>query len=99
MNDSAGRIKSPDGPGKTWTTGKVSVAILQEYRKVRETEEEVDYLFGFPEKDRQLTIYKEARTFWVTDGQEDHATLAVVRGILRRQQTDGTWPNGGGIQH
>jgi hypothetical protein len=74
------------------------VAILQEYRKVRETEQEVDYAFGFPEKDRLLTISKAERTFRAADGMENPATLVVVREILGRHKADGTWPSGGGIQ-
>ena len=75
------------------------MAILQEYRKVRQTEQKVEYVFGYPEKDRQLSCdeAKQART--VADGRLDPATQAVVRGILRRQRAETTWPNGAGVQH
>lgn len=75
------------------------MAILQEYRKVSETEREVEYAFGFPEKDRTLNYDKVTRNWTVQDGRLDPAAQAVIRGILRRQQSESSWPNGGGVQH
>jgi hypothetical protein len=75
------------------------MAILQRYRKVRETDQEVEYIFGDPEMDRSLTIHKVERTYKVADGREDHATRAVLRGILNRATTENSWPGGGGVQH
>lgn len=75
------------------------MAILQEYLKVRETEQEVEYAYGFPEKDRRLTYDKQKGSWTVADGRLDPATQAVVRGILRRYRSDSTWPNGGAVQH
>jgi hypothetical protein len=75
------------------------MAILQEYKKVRETEQEVEYAYGFPEKDRQLIINKVAGTFIVADGREDYGTRAVIRGIMRRVREEKAWPGGGGVQH
>jgi hypothetical protein len=75
------------------------VAILQEYQKVRETDQEVEYAYGYPEKDRRLTIHKAGGTPMVADGREDIATQAVFRGIMRRFRAENTWPNGGGVQH
>ncbi len=74
------------------------MAVLQRFRKVRETGQEVEYTFGYPEMTRQLTISKADRTYSVTDGQEDHASRAVVRTILRRWTDEQTWPPGGGTQ-
>jgi hypothetical protein len=79
--------------------GESDIAIVQRYRKVRETGQEVEYTYGFPEMDRRLTIDTTSGTCTVADGREDHATLAVIRGIGRRFRAESTWPNGGGVQH
>lgn len=75
------------------------MAIVQRYRKVRETEQEVEYTYGFPEMDRFLTIRKDSGEFTVADGREDHATWAVLRGIVRHWRAESSWPSGGGVQH
>jgi hypothetical protein len=75
------------------------VAIAAGYRKVQETPDSVEYLYGDPEPDRRLTFSKAERTFVVADGREDHVTRAVVLAVLRRLQETGTWPKGGGVQH
>ena len=79
--------------------GEKTVAILERYRKVRETDQEVEYLFGFPEMDRHLTISKVEQAYLVADGREDYASRAVLRGIMRRFLDEKTWPGGGGVQH
>jgi hypothetical protein len=75
------------------------MAIVQRYRKVRETDEEVEYTYGFPEMDRRLTIDKASGDVTVGDGREDYGTRAVIRGIGLRYHTENAWPNGGGVQH
>jgi len=75
------------------------MAIVQRFLKIRETEQEVEYTYGFPEMDRFLTIQKGSGEFTVADGREDHATWAVFWGIMRRQRAESTWPSGGGVQH
>jgi hypothetical protein len=75
------------------------MAILQEYEKLRETDQEVEYAYGYPEKDRRLVIDKIEGTYTVADGREDYATRAVIRGIVRRWRAESTWPTGGGVQH
>jgi len=74
------------------------MAILQRFRKVSETDQEVEYAFGDPEMDRQLVINKADRTFRLADGREDHAFRAVLGRIMGRMAEDQTWPKGGGIQ-
>ena len=74
------------------------MAILQRFRKIRETEQEVEYQFGFPEMDRQLTIDKAERTFKVADGTADHATRAVLTRVTARAAAEGAWPGGGAVQ-
>lgn len=74
------------------------MAVLQRFRKVWETDQDVEYLFGYPELDRQLTISKVDRTHRVADGREDHALRAVLRRIMARAADETTWPEGGGIQ-
>jgi hypothetical protein len=74
------------------------MAILQRFRKAAETDQEVHYLFGYPEPDRQLTINKLDRTYRVADQREDHASRAVVSRILAREADEKSWPVGGGIQ-
>lgn len=86
-------------PVRTWTSGGRSMAIVQRYRKVRETEQEVEYTSGPPEMDRCLTIRKDSGEVTVADGRQDHATLAVLRGIVRRWRAESSWPNGGGVQY
>jgi hypothetical protein len=75
------------------------MAIHQSYRKLRETDQEVEYSFGFPAKDRRLTFHLPDHTFSVADEREDHAVRAVVRGIVGRYEETGAWPKGGGVQH
>jgi hypothetical protein len=74
------------------------MAILQRFLKVRETDTEVEYQFGYPEMDRQLTIDKADRRFRVADGSEDHASRAVLARVTARAATEGTWPGGGAVQ-
>jgi hypothetical protein len=74
------------------------MAILQRFRKVTETDREVEYAFGFPEMDRQLTIDKVDRSFRVADGSEDHASRAVLTRVTARAATEGAWPDGGAVQ-
>ena len=74
------------------------MAILQRFRKVRETDREVEYQFGFPEMDRSLTIDKTDRRFRVADGAEDHASRAVLTRVTARAATEGAWPGGGAVQ-
>jgi hypothetical protein len=74
------------------------MAILQRFRKVSETETEVEYAFGFPEMDRQLTIDKVDRSFRVADGAADHASRAVLVRVTARATAEGAWPGGGAIQ-
>ena len=75
------------------------MAVLQEYHKVRETDYEVEYEYGFPVKDRLMVIRKTDPCFTVVGGRDDHATWAVFYGILRRLRAQREWPTGGAVQH
>jgi len=68
------------------------------FRKTRETEQEVEYIFGDTSPDRSLTIHKADGTYQVADGREDHALLAAIRRIRGRAKAENAWPTFGAIQ-
>jgi hypothetical protein len=72
------------------------MAILLDFRKVREDSREVEYTFGFPEKmDRRLVIEKESQEGSPMDGTRDSRFAAVYVKILRYYQREATWPERG----
>lgn len=71
------------------------MAILVDFELVREDSREVEYSFGYPEKDRRLVIQKESRQGTPLDGVEDMRYRKVFGKILRMQTESATWPAGG----
>lgn len=70
------------------------------FRKIRETETEVEYRFGSKETElnRAVVINKQAMTFVPTEGKDDSTVDAVVGKVSRRHSEIKTWPGGGTIQ-
>lgn len=72
------------------------MAILLDFEKVREDKEEVEYVFGFPEKlDRRLVIEKVSQEGNPLDGNKDSRYAAVYVKILRFYQQKERWPESG----
>jgi hypothetical protein len=72
------------------------MAILLDFRKVREDKQEVEYTFGLPEAmDRRLVIEKESQQGNPLDGNRDSRFAAVFVKILRYYQRETTWPEQG----
>ena len=77
------------------------MAIRVVFRKVVETPQAVEYRYG-PSEDELLTtvvIDPQRPTEWPTVGGEDPLMPTVVRGVLKRRQATGTWPEHGVIEH
>lgn len=71
------------------------MAILVDFELVREDSREVEYSFGYPEKDRRLVIRKDSRQGTSLDGVEDMRYWRAFGKILRMQAEAATWPAGG----
>jgi hypothetical protein len=74
------------------------MALLINYRKIRETETEVEYSFGDPEPNRRVVIDKVAGTYSPVDGEDDYICHRVVGKVAMEYGELGRWPGGGGIQ-
>lgn len=71
------------------------MAILLDFKKVREDSQEVEYVFGYPEMDRRLVIDKTTQEGRPADGTRDRNFTAILVKILRGQQALTTWPETG----
>ncbi|WP_207915487.1 hypothetical protein [Micromonospora sp. 15K316] len=71
------------------------MAILVDFELIRQDSREVEYSFGFPEKDRRLVIQKDSRQGTPLDGAEDMQYRKAFGKILRMQAEAATWPAGG----
>ena len=71
------------------------MAILVDYQKVREDENQVEYRFGAPEMNRRLVIDKGDRRGSPADGTADRKFEVVLGKILRQHRDTETWPEGG----
>lgn len=71
------------------------MAILIDFRKVREDKQEVEYTFGWPEMDRRLVIEKESGEGRPLDGTADRNYAAVFVKILRFHRSEARWPERG----
>jgi hypothetical protein len=71
------------------------MAILVDFRKVREDQQEVEYLFGYPEMNRGLVIRKDTTEGRPTQGSPDRDFTAVLVTIVRAYRSRETWPNQG----
>lgn len=71
------------------------MAILVDFKKVREDEREVEYIFGYPKMDRHLVIQKESQQGSPVDGNQDRNYAAVFVKILRFHRSEMAWPEQG----
>lgn len=72
------------------------MAILLDFEKVREDDQEVEYAFGYPEKlDRRLVIEKESQEGRLMVGPEDQTFSRVYWKILKGLEKLGHWPSKG----
>lgn len=71
------------------------MAILIYFEMTREDETEVEYIFGYPEKDRRLVIDKESQQAQPLDGNRDSKFGAVHWKILRGHRDLERWPTSG----
>lgn len=72
------------------------MAVLVDFRMVREDDREVEYLFGHPEMDRRLAIEKGSQVGRPLDGKDNLIYQKAYTGILRTKLREGTWPEKGG---
>jgi hypothetical protein len=72
------------------------MGVLVDFKKVREDEKEVEYIYGFNRvMDRHLVIQKDTQKARPLDGEKDPAYSPAFMGILKRHRRDGTWPEVG----
>lgn len=71
------------------------MAILLDFRKVREDKQQVEYIFGYPEMDRRLVIEKVSQEGRPLDGNKDHDYWAVFVKIGRLHRSESIWPERG----
>lgn len=71
------------------------MAILVYFEKIREDNQEVEYLFGYPEKDRRLVIDKESQEGRSLDGKQDlYYRKAFVKIVMAHREI-ASWPKMG----
>jgi hypothetical protein len=75
--------------------GRVAVAVLVDFQKVRDDDQEVEYIFGYPEMDRHLVIDKQTLKGRSPDGPEDRSYAAVFVKIIRYHRSAERWPEKG----
>lgn len=75
------------------------MAILVYLRKTRETDTELEYLFGdSPESmNRAVVIDKTSQTWAAADGRDDRASSRAGSWLVHRHRRTGTWIDGGTI--
>ncbi|MCW6006540.1 hypothetical protein K1W54_18435 [Micromonospora sp. CPCC 205371] len=71
------------------------MGILVDFRKVREDNQTVEYLFGYPEMDRRLVVQKDSQTGRPLDGETNGQYSHALMGILKRHHRDRAWPDRG----
>jgi hypothetical protein len=70
------------------------MAILLYFEKVREDEAEVEYAFGYPEKNRNMVVEKNSEQARPLDNRQDHSYTAILVAIMRDRDGE-TWPQSG----
>lgn len=75
--------------------GRVRLAILVDFQKVREGTQEVEYRFGFPEMNRRLVIRKDSHEGKPLDGNENLLYRKAFGQIIRYRVSERTWPERG----
>jgi hypothetical protein len=71
------------------------MALMALYEKVRETPDQVEYRFGYPDLARRLLINKRDRTCQATGGLDDPTAQTLAGEILYQERTAGVWPGRG----
>ncbi len=73
------------------------MAFLSYYRKVEETAERLEYVYGFEpdELDRPLCLDKSTHRLVWGEGKPPHSLVATAAGILRGQRKTGEGPERG----
>ena len=73
------------------------MAFLSYYRKVEETAERLEYVYGFDpdELDRPLCLDKSTHRLVWGEGKPPPSLVATAAGILRGQRKTGEWPERG----
>ncbi len=76
------------------------MAILLLYRKLKETETEVEYSYGTSMQDKEGRLILDARdpTAEPTSGAENRDGRRVAAKLLWLRQQEPTWPEFGAIQ-
>jgi hypothetical protein len=76
------------------------MALFVVYRKTGETEQQVEYSFGFVESqmDRSVVFTKADRSFTSATDRTDPILAKVVGRILSQEREARTWVGGGAIQ-
>jgi hypothetical protein len=78
-------------------TGRGQVAIAVLYAKTRENGQEVEYAFGFPNRDRTLVIRKDTQRGTPADGWEDGTFRHALGHIVWRRNKEQAWPASGAV--
>jgi hypothetical protein len=68
------------------------MALMAVYEKVRETADQVEYRFGYPEQDRRLLINKRDRSCLATGGMDDPTAQTLAGEIIHLERAEGDWP-------
>lgn len=71
------------------------MAVLIDFRKVREDKQEVEYTFGYPTMDRRLVIELSTGEGRPIDGEADTSFHSVLWKIRRGRERLGRWPESG----
>lgn len=71
------------------------MAIIVDYKKVREDSREVEYIFGFPEMNRRMVIRKDMQRGIPADGLENSQFGRALGKILLTYRQDSIWPDEG----
>jgi hypothetical protein len=85
---------------KIGNCGGKRMALFVVFRKTAETEQQVEYSFGFVESqmDRSVVFTKADRAFTSATDQADPTLVRVVGRILSQEHEARTWVGGGAIQ-
>lgn len=72
------------------------MAILLDFRRVREDKQAIEYIFGQPMvMDRRLVIEKDSQDARPLDGNRNSDFAKVYMKILRFYQSKDRWPESG----
>ena len=72
------------------------MAILVDFRKVRENKQEVEYIYGYPVMDHRLLINKESQE-GTPLGEKHRDFGGVVWKIVKYYKSEASWPEQGAL--